>query len=69
MLLIFFMACNLHNSFIRTPNLVLLDYMESSLSLESGNIPFNGIWFPHIFLNFDCSTKCANCLVVMICAV
>ena len=24
---------------------------------------------PHIFLKFDCSTKCVNRLVVMICAV
>ena len=69
MLLIFFMACNSHNSFVRTPNLMFLDFMESSLSLESGHMPVNGIWCPHIFRKFDCSTKCANCLVVMICAI
>ena len=69
MLQIFFMACNLYNSFVRTPNLVFLDSMERSLSLEFGHIPVNGIWCPHIFLKFDCSTKCANCLVVMICMV
>ena len=69
MLLVFFMACNLHNSFVMTPNLVFLDSMERSLSLESGHIPVNGIWWPYIFQNFDCSTKCANCLVMMICAV
>ena len=66
MLLIFFMACNLHNSFVRTPNFVFLDSMESSLSLESGHIPVNGIWCPHNFQKFDCSTKCANFLVAMI---
>ena len=69
MLLIFFMACNLHNSFVRTPNLVFLDSMESSLSLESDHVPVNEIWCPHSFLKFDCSTKGANFLVVMICAV
>ena len=69
MLLIFFMACNLHNSFVRTSNLVFLDSMESSLSLEFGHIPVNGIWYPYSFLNFDCSTKCAYYLVAMICAV
>ena len=69
MLLIFFMASNLHNSFVKTPNLVFLDSMEISLSLESGHMPVNSIWCLHIFLKFDCSTKCANCLVAMICAV
>ena len=69
MLLIFFMDYNLHNSFVRTQNLVFFDSMKSSLSLESGHIPMNGIWYTHIFRNFDCSTKCANCLVVMIYAV
>ena len=69
MLLIFFMACNLHNSFVKTLNLVFLDSMEISLSLESGHVPVNGIWYPHMFQNFDCSTKCANCLVVMICTI
>ena len=63
------MACNLHNSFVRTPNLVFLDSMKIYLSLESGHMPMNGIWCPHIFQNFDYSTKCANYLVVMICAV
>ena len=48
MLLIFFMTCNLHNSFIRTQNLVFLDSMESSLNLESGHVPVNDIR-GHIF--------------------
>ena len=69
MLLIFIMACSLYNSFVRTPNLVFLDSVESSLSLESGHVPMNGIWFPHSFQNLDCSTKCENFLVMMICAV
>ena len=43
MLLILFMACNLHNSFVRTTYLVFLDSMERSLSLEYGHIPVNGI--------------------------
>ena len=37
------MACNLHNSFVRTPLWVFLDSMESSLSLESNHMLFNGI--------------------------
>ena len=37
-LLIFFTACNLHNSFVRTPLWVFLDSMESPLSLESIHI-------------------------------
>ena len=45
MLLIFFMVCNLHNSFVRTPNLVFLDYIESLLSLEFGHMEF----VAHIF--------------------
>ena len=69
MLLIFFMACNLHKSFVMTLNLVFLDSVKRSLSLESGHVPVNDIWCPHIFLKFDCSTKCANCLVVIICVV
>ena len=69
MLSIFFMACNLHNSFVRTPNLVFLNSMERSLSVEYGHVPMNDIWYPHILQKFDCSTKCENCLVVMICAV
>ena len=68
MLLIFFMACNLHKSFV-TLNLVFLDSMERSLSLESGHVPVNDILCPHIFLKFDCRTKCENCLVMIICVV
>ena len=60
MLLIFFLACNLHNSFVRTPNLMFLDSMEISLSLESGHLSLNGIWCPPIFRKFYCSTKCVN---------
>ena len=37
-LLIFFTACNLHNSFVRTPLWVFLDSMEIPLSLESIHI-------------------------------
>ena len=70
MLLIFFMACNLHNSFVRTPNfLVFLNSMESALSLEYDQVPVNDIWCPNIFRKFDCSTRGANCWVVMICVV
>ena len=39
------MACNLHNSFVRIPLWELLDSMESSLSLESSHMLFNGIWY------------------------
>ena len=66
MLLIFFIACNLHNSYVRTQNLVFLNSMESSLSLESGHVAVNGIYGPYSFQKFDCNTKYANCLVVMI---
>ena len=38
------MACNLHNSFVRIPLWEFLDSMESSLSLESIHMLFNGIW-------------------------
>ena len=69
MLLIFFMACNLHNSFVRTPNLVFLDSMEKYLNLEFGHMHVNGILCPHSSRKFDCITKCANCLAVMICAI
>ena len=48
---------------------MLLDSIESSLSLESDHMAMNGIWFSHIFLNFDCCTKCTNCLVVLMCVV
>ena len=34
-LLIFFTACNLHNSFVRTPLWVFLEYLEIPLSIES----------------------------------
>ena len=37
-LLIFFMACNLHNSFVMTLLWVFLDSMERPLSLESNHI-------------------------------
>ena len=37
-----------HNFFVRTSIKVLLESTESSLSLESKNILFNLIWFPHI---------------------
>ena len=37
-LLIFFIACNLHNSFVRTSLWVFLDSMEINLSLESIHI-------------------------------
>ena len=47
-LLIFFTACNLHNSFLRTSLWVFLDSMESSLSLEYNHMLFNGIWCPHL---------------------
>ena len=40
----FFMACNLHNSFVRIPLWEFLNSMESSLSLESIHMLFNGIW-------------------------
>ena len=69
MLSIFFMACNLHNSFVRTPNFVFLDSVEISLNLEYGHVLVNDIWCPHMFLKFDCSTKCENCLVVVVCVV
>ena len=58
MLLIFFMACNLHNFFVRAPNLVFLDSMERYFSLESGHVPMNGIWCPHSFVKFYYHTKC-----------
>ena len=38
----------MHNSFVRTPFWVFLDSMESSLSLESNHILFNGIQYPHL---------------------
>ena len=38
------MACNLHNSFVRIPLWEFLDSMESSLSIESSHMLFNGIW-------------------------
>ena len=38
------MACNLHNSFVRIPLWEFLDSMESSLSIESIHMLFNGIW-------------------------
>ena len=38
------MACNLHNSFIKIPLWEFLDFIESSLSIESSHILFNGIW-------------------------
>ena len=38
-----------HNSFFRTTIRVFLDSTESPLSLESGHMPVNGIWGPHIF--------------------
>ena len=38
------MACNLHNSFVRIPLWEFLNSMEISLSLESKNMLFNGIW-------------------------
>ena len=69
MLLIFFRGCNLHNSFVMTLNLVFLDSVESSLNLESAHVLMNDIWCPHKFRKFDCSTKCANCLVVVVCTV
>ena len=37
------MTCNLHNSFVRIPLWEFLDSMESSLSLESSHMLFNGI--------------------------
>ena len=47
-LLIFFPACNVHNFFVRTPFWVLLDSIESPLSLESNHMLFNGIRYPHL---------------------
>ena len=38
------MAYNLHNFFVRIPLWEFLDSMESSLSLKSSHILFNGIW-------------------------
>ena len=38
------MACNLHNSIVKIPLWEFLDSIESSLSIESSNILFNGIW-------------------------
>ena len=38
-----------HNFLVQTSIHVFLDSTESPLSLESGHIPLNGIWCPHIF--------------------
>ena len=37
-----------HNFLIRSPFQVLLDSMESSLSLESDHMPVDGIWCSNI---------------------
>ena len=47
-----------------------LESMESPLSLEFNHMPINSIWYLHNFLKkINCSTKCANCLVVLTCVV
>ena len=40
-----------HNLLARTPIRVFLDSTESPLSIESGHMPMNGIWCPHISEN------------------
>ena len=47
---------------VRTSIRAFLDFMKSSLSLESSHMPMIGIWCSHHSRNLDHKTKCTNCM-------